>query len=303
MTSWPADGIEGLIGPSAFRAFFPLVNRLVERTSAAHYEFQDIDLYANNVAEQPTEAMRVYWREMLYRAHLAAAVSLRRNKAWLDGATAALHDRNPLSLAANLRGFIEAAADTNDALAEIPLTLATISASIFAALSGRLDVDVVSPELEDKLIHFAYAKKFRAKDSIPDKYRAKTAAEYVAEFKWFNTPEVVDLYSSLCEYVHPAASSVHMFLDESDERDVTTISHKREPHLALPKELPSILQAVAILAFSPPLITFGTLNYFPTPVLHVQEAAPNVCRGMPLWAKVEKAFRTSSRPQAPPNSR
>lgn len=301
-TSTPVP-LDNLIGSTASRAFFPLVDRLIERSAKAHYVFQDLEAFLKLSLENPAEGSRVYWRETLSRAHLAAAISLRRNKTWLDGACSAAHNQNPLALAACLRGFIEAAADTHDALSQVPLTIATTSANIFRALSGKSEVFVGNQELEDKLIHFAYAKKFRGKENIDEKYRAKTAAEYIAEFKWFNAPAVVDLYSKLCEYAHAAAPSVHMFLDQLDEPAETTLSHKKDAHLDLPRDLPLIMERVVILAFSPPLITLGTLNYFPIPTLHTPEATPQVCSGMPLWAKVEHAFRTS-RPAAapPPNS-
>jgi hypothetical protein len=303
MSTSPTAALDTFIGSTASRAFFPLVDRLIERTAKAHYVFQDIELFATLLLENPAERTRVYWREMLSRAHLAAAISLRRNKAWLDGAASAAHNHNPLALAACLRGFIEAAADTHDALSQVPLTIATTSSDIFRALSGKSDIFVVSQELEDKLIHFAYARKVRGKENIDAKYQAKSAAEYIAEFKWFNAPAVVDLYSQLCEYAHAAAPSVQMFLDQIDEATVSTLSHKKEANLDLPRDLPSIMERVAILAFSPSLITLGTLNYFPLPTLHTPEATPQVCSGMNLWAKVEHAFRTS-RPAAaaaPPN--
>jgi hypothetical protein len=298
-----STGLDNLIGSTASRAFFPLVDRLIERTAKTRYVFQDIEVFAKLLLENPGEGTRVYWRETLFRAHLAAAVSLRRNKTWLAAAASATHNENPLALAVCLRGFIEAAADTNDALSQVPLTIATTSSNIFRALSGKSDIFVVNEELEDKLIHFAYARKVRGKVNIDDKYRAKTAAEYIAEFKWFNAPAVVDLYSQLCEYAHAAAPSVDMFLDQVGEPTETTVSHKKEPRFDLPKDFPSIMERVAILAFSPPLITLGTLNYFPLPTLHTPEATPEVCNGMPLWAKIEHAFRTSrpAEAAAPPN--
>jgi hypothetical protein len=186
---------------------------------------------------------------------------------------------------------MESAADTSDGLSQVPLTLATESANIFAALSGTLESFVVNEEMEDKLIHFAYAKKRRAKNPLPAKYRAKTAAEYMAEFKWFNTPAVVVLYSQLCEYVHAASPSVHMYLEESDRGTVTVLRHKLGVDLPLPRDLPSVLQPVAMLAFTAPLVILGVMNYFPIATLHAPEAAPQVLSGIPLWAKVERAFR------------
>jgi len=237
--------------------------------------------------------MRVYWSETLSRCHLAAATSIRRGLSWLNGAVTAAEEGNAFALAACLRSFIEAAADTNDGLAVVPLTLASMSQPISRAVQGKLNEFVVNEELEEKLIHFAYAARLKAKDQLPKHYRAKQSAEYVAEFNAIRSPRVIELYAHLCEYVHPAAASVQVFLQVQEQPPFTTLSYKPSVDLGLPDDLSVILQDVAMLAFNPPVVTLGMLNLLPLASLHTPELTPQLCSGIPLWANIERAFEGS----------
>jgi len=58
------------------------------------------------------ERNQVYWREILFRAHFGASTGMLRLNEWLHGSERALVDGNVLMLAAGIRGFIEACADT-----------------------------------------------------------------------------------------------------------------------------------------------------------------------------------------------
>ncbi len=290
MSDSRAEVLGRLLGLSAARAYFPLVDQITEQTQAARYTFLDQEEFVRLAANQPSAGMKVYWTEMLYRAHISAAVSIRRSRAWLDAVVDAQCNRNAMATAAGLRGFIESAADSNDSLSQVPLTIASTASNIRSALSGTLETGVVNPELEDKLVHFAYARKLRGKDPTPQQYHAKSAAEYMAEFTWFNAPRVLQLYSQLCEYVHAAAPSVHVFLSTIDEGLQDIVTHKRDPELDLPSDLASSMERVAILALTPPLLVLAVLNFFALPELHTPAATSQVCSGVPMWAKIERAL-------------
>jgi hypothetical protein len=113
-------------------------------------------------------------------------------------------------LAAGLRGLLEAAADTWQAFEDVPLQLAGFHGVIRAAVRGQVaDRLVLAGELENSVIHFAYARKLKDGDS-PRLHNAETAKNSISRLSEA-APTVLDAYSMLCEYSHPAASSVFRF--------------------------------------------------------------------------------------------
>jgi hypothetical protein len=170
--------------------------------------------YAHLLKENPREAHRQYWLELLGRAYIASAATLLRTSVWIEGTQASYQNGNYLSFTASLRGLIESVADSMHALELVPLTLAQASTHIRAALSV-IDIEefVISSDLEEKLIHFTYAKKARKGEEVPTGHRALQTREYIDVLKRFN-PKLETLYSELCEAVHPASKSIVWMLDQ-----------------------------------------------------------------------------------------
>lgn len=109
------------------------------------------------------EPNQLCWQEILFRAHFGASAGLMRLREWLHGGERALADGNVLMLAAGIRGFIEAAADTWQGFADVAPTLADSHVVVRRAISGQLAEQLaLLPELESLLMHFAYARKMTA---------------------------------------------------------------------------------------------------------------------------------------------
>lgn len=282
---------ERILGRRAVGAYWPLLDRVAARVASVSYPFVDSDDFLSLSTIDPREGMQIYWREILFRAHSASSVSILRNQRWLDGAALALESTNFFALAACLRSLIEAAGDTSDALSQVPLTLATKVEPIRLGLANALRQFVVNKELEDKLIHFSHARRVSRTESAPNSHRKKNSSDYVAEFGFFGFDAVVEFYAELCEYVHPAASSVNVFLEASSEEEICiSPAREREVVQSLANRLPQLMEPVAMLAFSAPLVTLGVLNALPIENLHTPEVRPEICRGIPLWNKVEAAL-------------
>ena len=76
---------------------------------------------------------------------------------------------------------------------------------------------MISKELEDTLIHFTHARKLSKGEDAPSTHRARQPWEYIKRIEEMNNNGVKELYSELCELVHPAADSVLMwFVKEGD---------------------------------------------------------------------------------------
>lgn len=159
---------------------------------------------------------RVYWAEMLYRAHWAAISNFIRYSRWFDAClTHSTVTPNFPAFCAALRGLTEAAGDTFYSLGAVPETLASASSGILAALQGNASSIHLSQELEDKLIHFQFARKLVKNESAPSTHKAQSAAEYLKEIDHEDHP-VKELYSELCQVVHPAAQSLHWLTNLGD---------------------------------------------------------------------------------------
>jgi hypothetical protein len=130
---------------------------------------------------------------------------LRLNE-WLHGSERALGDGNLLMLAAGIRGFLEACADTFQAFADVARTVADSHAVVRRAIKGELSEQMaLAPELESTLIHFTYARRLSPGDG-PALHSAATAKDCLSVLLE-SAPDVVEVYHALCDYAHPAAQA------------------------------------------------------------------------------------------------
>jgi|TARA_R100000093_G_scaffold52899_2_gene27223 hypothetical protein len=187
---------------------YPKILRdIVSEAAGVSYFFMDIEQYK---ALPLSQRNKIYWEEVLYRVHWAAVANSIRHLRWFDACVVhATLQPNYLAFCAALRGFLESAADTKYSLQPVSLTIADSAASIIEALNGKLNNSLFqSTELENALIHFHHARKVGREEAVPPAHKAETAAKYVAAIDHPNYP-VRDLYSELCQVVHPAEPSLH----------------------------------------------------------------------------------------------
>lgn len=206
------------------QAYAPLLTRLLMESHGIEYRalFLEPDkskLNPKNASELMNQWREVYLFGILERAHLACITSIARNIRWLKATNSAAEEKNVLAFSASLRGYLESCADAHDVMKYLPASLEKLSPYLYLVFAKAKEVDniMVAPEeLENRLIHYAYAKR-QSKGTSPLPHHAnKSNAEYIREFEAYGVPQAKDLYAELCELTHPAAASVSCFLDEEN---------------------------------------------------------------------------------------
>ena len=251
--------------------YHAILSDLTKEFIGQRYRIIPMDEFQNQLKTNPSIGMKTYWTEILIRAHFAATTSLMRTKLWLDGCFNAYEKANFLSFAANLRGLLEATADTCYALKPVPVTLAENFTLIvdFLGASKETRQPILCKELEDRLIHFYFARKLQRNSNEPDSHRAKTTRDYLKEIQGADTGSVLDLYSELCELSHPAMASLEHLVQNIDVHEFKI--HGDDGYLFIEQlcknNRDSFLQMTAGINIS--LLTLRTLNEFPISSLHV----------------------------------
>ena len=244
------------------------------------------------------ERNQVYWREILYRAHFGACTALMRLHEWLRGSERALGDGNVLMLAAGIRGFLEAAADTWQSFSDVPPTLADCHMVVRKAIAGTLTEQLpIAPELEGMLIHFAYARKLKPGQG-PALHSAKTARDTLLTLEE-SAPAIGAVYATLCDYAHPAAPSVFRFAGEMTHPDQVTFDPRVGPEEAreIVKLSEDVGRVALVLSVGPAVMTLKVLNSFAfAPV------ATSWADGVPLsfsdtWRELERRLHTPTMPR------
>jgi hypothetical protein len=178
--------------------------------------------------EQNKKFQQVYIIGILERSHLTCMTFLARSHRWLKACGAALESSNILGFAASLRGFLESAADGFDVIGYLPETLKDSFEHIYALLHEADQTDgpaIIMKELEDRLIHYAFATRPpKTGPSIPN-HAAKSQADYIREFEKFGASGAGKLYADLCALTHPSSASVNCFLIEGDHLVSFTAQH------------------------------------------------------------------------------
>lgn len=249
-------------------SFEKLVNRIT-------YKFIPEQEYILVLKENPSEGMRIYWAEMLDRAHLAATTSMLRNKRWINGVVFAVENDNLLVFASAFRGLIESAADAFDGLRPVPISLSENYDIIKSALEGKLKGAIICCKtLEDSLIHFSHARRLSKGHTEPEIHRAKTSREYLDLLKKIGDGEILNCYSELCEITHPAAASI-AFLFDQKPKDEYQLSLENDAKYIINfcAKYKSIMSEILQLSFNLALLTLRVLNSFPvdklkTPILN-----------------------------------
>jgi len=209
------------------------------------------------------ERNQVYWSEILFRAHFGACTGMLRLNEWLNGSERAQADGNVLMLAAGIRGFLEACADTWAGFSDVAPTLADCHTVVRRAINGELSEEMaLAPELESMLIHFSYARKLSPGEG-PALHSATTARDCVSVLSE-SVPDVVNVYHALCDYTHPAAPSLFRFAGESTHPDTLTFdptagSRKLAEIVVLSEHVGKV---ALVLGVGPLVTTLKVLNAF-----------------------------------------
>jgi hypothetical protein len=196
-------------------AYLPFLKRLVTAERPYRYTYMPSSEY--RTLADPVERSRIYWYEILERAHFGAIASLARAEAWIRAMDAAATSENFLAFAASFRGLIEATADARFALGDVPMELATTFRLAHDAVSGKAKLMALAPDLENDLIHFSHARKSKRNESSPETHAAKAMREYLQALQGAPTGPLFTCYEELCNITHPAAHSVLYLVEKATD--------------------------------------------------------------------------------------
>jgi hypothetical protein len=244
--------------------------------------------------------MRIYYLEILYRAHFAAATSLLRSHRWVSGILSSAQQGNLHAFAASFRGFLEAAADTHHSLNVTCTSLADCHSVIRKAMAGKLQELIFAPDLEERLIHFTHARRLEKKAVAPESHKAEAAAKYLATLNESGDGRVLECYGALCELTHPAASSIMCFTDVNDDGTLFKLVPDGSPKLIdeFCGDYSDIMLRIMALGIMPPLLQLKVLNHIgPAPLrTPLVERLPLASR--PVWLDLRQRLEDPSPPRS-----
>ncbi len=283
-----------LFGTDAAR-FIGMIDALALTSYKTRYIFTSANEFERILRNEPSKGMQIYWGEILARAHLTAVTAILRSRHWITAAVAAAEDKNLLAFAAALRGLIESAADASSSLGSIPRTLARDHGQIDRALSGELgQTFFVVSQIEDELIHFSYARHLTKTElaGAPASHRARKVRDYIEVLEKGHVTNVIECYRTLCDFTHPGASSVWMWLSPINELEVDLASNQDESVIShFLGEYQKTFLELLMFAFNPAIVTLNVLNYFPLERFLVPALLSWDLSGIPLWQKCQSDLK------------
>lgn len=271
-----------------------LTKSIVDMCPRPVFKFMAEDHYRKVLTQDPAHAAQVYWREILYRSHLAAVTALARHSRWIEACLQQYKsEANYLGLACCLRGLLEGAADTFYSLRVVPLTIANSVDLIRLAISGQLDTGFpVVEDLEYSLIHFLYAGKPSGKGQVPPGHKAENAAAYVECMIDQNDDSVRRLYQELCRLMHPSAASVSWMLKVSADFSLIQFGGTDDDRVVR-QLIDSHREAIKLVALIPldiSVCTLRVLNQLPLPEVHAPIAT---AYEPPAWRQVASLLQNT----------
>lgn len=263
------------------------IDRLLSVCARPQYEFVENDEFKSICHSNLSEGMKIFWTEMLARAHLTSITAMFRNKRWIAGISSAVRDKNLLAFASSFRGLIESAADTHTALNAVPGTLARDHARINQCLEGKATKPFVVKSLEEFFIHYLYARQLKKNEPVPESHRSRKIRDYIQILENGRVDHVVECYSRLCDLTHPGASSVWMFIKPLNENKLL-ISDNQDEHIIsrFLSEYASTYLELFMFAFNGPVLTLAVLNYLKAPQFHTPILQEWDLSEISLWRKV-----------------
>ncbi len=287
-----------IIGPVGVN-YLATIDSVLPEFKSARYSFLEAEKYESILGTNPAEAYRVYWSEILFRTHLAAATSIIRSRRWIDGILREEEDPNFLVFMAAIRGLLESAADASTAFQVVILTLTEHYRIVEDALTRRCREPHslhVSPELEDALIHYSHATKVPKAADIPNSQRAKSMQEYLSVFEQGKVLGIREMYSALCDATHPGAASVQFLLRHKNKAEKSvgwidpSVDSDRQAVRWFSENFGDVMPSILMFAFNPSMIALRILNAFSLSTIHTPASANWKLEGIPLWETCRKTL-------------
>jgi len=286
--------MEGIIGHDAAE-YVKIIDEIGLEDLNTSYRFMPINEYQELMLRDTAAGMKVYWREILARAHCCSTIAILRTRRWLTAMESSARENNLLSFAASFRGFLESAADASTSLSVVPLTLAHLSTKVSRILAGNIGRELLfAQDLEDELIHFSHARYLRkgqAKGRF-EHHKARTTQEYMSILKKDGgVSNVAECYKELCDLTHPGASSVRMWLGSS--RGSLVLSARQDSSIInrYIETYKETYLGLVMFGFNPAIISLAVLNYYPEKEFHTSALLDWNLSTITAWHKCERLLR------------
>jgi len=293
------SSLEHLLTPYG-AAHVNLLRSVAKELDRRKYTFASDDEFVRGLTASIPDGMKVYWRDVLQHAHWAAAITVLRTERWLHAAAVAAAAGNLFGFCAAVRGFLESAADSSDALIDIPLWLAAKRATFQHALRGGMKTIQTWPDIEQRLEHFTYARKIQKGEVAPDSHRAKTTRDYIRRLDHAGNNTVGDIYAWLCEITHPAMTSVEVFATPLEVGNTVLLTNGQDGALiaAFCEMHSSEFRDMLFLGINPALLTFKILNRFEIPNVTTRAVDHLAYGALPAWQDIHTAWQSSTHQDA-----
>jgi hypothetical protein len=282
---------------SNVKNYYETINEIVKNLSGSKYFLMNNSDFTKIAENDLSNGMKIYWSEMLYRAHMTSTISIIRNYRWFSGILQASDNQNIMSFAACFRGFLESSADSFDSLFHIARNLAELQTTIKLALKQELNINIVSPELEDLLIHFSHARKVEKNEKTPLSHHAKTTKQCLVNLIGTENGPIMDLYKLLCEITHPAAISVLTFLHTEDGQEIETCFNN--DYKVIEYICTTYKEQVLQLFYqgtTPPILILKVLNNLENKEVFTPFIKRVNLEGIPAWGNIKEVFNSSKFP-------
>lgn len=271
-----------------------LCEDLSNALNAKQFDFMDGGEF--QALKTASKRNQVYWREILYRVHWAAALNVMRHQRWQAACVSAFNTPgNLLAFAASLRGLLEASQDAWYSLGFVVKTLAQDRTRIESALTGRLASAVfLNPEFEERLIHFVYARKVgkEQRETAPTSHIALEPKDYRNAIGLPEEQREVfrQLYDHLCGICHPTAFSLVPFWEQIGDNSIRIRSGRDDLQIqALCLEYEPVVTHCLSLSVTTSALCLKALNWFPLSEVKCATVEGWNFDDIPAWRKAQVA--------------
>jgi hypothetical protein len=283
--------------PDGLRFTFEIVDRIVRNSGRVSHTFMEEEEFREICRSDSAMASKIYWYELLARAHIGAHLSLSRTSTWLSAVDIAWRAANVLLYAAAMRGLLESRADSWFTFRFVPMTLANHHYHTLRAIRGKSKRVAVMPEIEDALIHFTHARRLQKekKGEAPKSHEAMTIQNYLRSLD-ADYEKAAVLYERLCSLTHPSAESLAPFIGDST-RSTWRLTQRDQKQIAkdLHAAFYDVFSDILIKALNLPLTLLKLLNTFKEPSLFTPTMGAAEARNIPIWPKIQRAIERSAR--------
>lgn len=292
MNSINKEMISTLFGNSGI-IYHDLLEDITKDLYGTTYRFIEFEEYLAIAKTSIPKAMKIYWQEILYRAHWVANANLiRHSRLW----SACLHlyskDSNYLGFAACLRSLLESSCDAFYTLRNVPLTLAQNRDTIKAALDGNCRNLITCSELENALIHFLCARKLDKKEIAPDSHKAEALTSYIAsaDINDGDGGKIKELYSYLCQVAHPSALSLDWMTSMTSDIYKINTDLEGQSILLLCSKHADAIKSIQMNSINSSILTFKVLNKFEHRKIYSKVIDSINMDGINAWRTVNTYF-------------